>query len=68
MALLFHWKSIRRQVRVTGPVGPVSQADADAYFASRARQSRLGAVASDQSRPLASRAELERRLAEADAR
>lgn len=67
-ALLFHWKTLRRQVRVEGPVFPVSGADADAYFNSRARVSRLGAAASDQSRPLPSRAELERRVAELDAR
>ncbi len=66
--LLFHWKSLRRQVRVEGAVEDVDDADADAYFASRARISRLGAIASDQSRPLADRAELERRLAEAEAR
>ena len=68
VALLFHWKSLRRQVRVEGPAEPVTAAEADAYFASRARISRLGALASDQSRPLLSRAELERRLAEYDAR
>ena len=68
VALLFHWKSLRRQVRVEGAVEPVTKAEADDYFASRARLSRLGAVASDQSRPLSSRAELERRLAEADER
>jgi pyridoxamine 5'-phosphate oxidase len=67
VSLLFHWKSLRRQVRVEGPVSPVSEVEADAYFSSRARISRLGAIASDQSRPLASRGELERRLAEADA-
>jgi pyridoxamine 5'-phosphate oxidase len=67
-ALLFHWKSLRRQVRIEGAVGPVSEAEADEYFNSRARISRLGANASDQSRPLPSRAELERRLAELDAR
>ena len=66
-ALLFHWKSLRRQVRVEGAVGPVTAAEADAYFASRARVSRLGAIASDQSRPLPSRAEFERRVAELDA-
>ena len=67
-ALLFHWKSLRRQVRVEGAVGPVSEEEADAYFASRARVSRLGAAASDQSRVLPERAELERRVAELDAR
>lgn len=56
-ALLFHWKSQRRQVRIEGPLSPVDEATADAYFASRARDSQLGAVASDQSAPLASRAE-----------
>ncbi len=66
--LLFHWKSLRRQVRVEGAVEDVADADADAYFRSRARISRLGAIASDQSRPLPDRRELERRLAEAEAR
>lgn len=55
-ALLFHWKSARRQVRLEGPVTRVSGAESDAYFHSRSRQSQLAAVASDQSRPLASRA------------
>lgn len=63
-ALLFHWKSLRRQVRVRGPVEPVSAAEADAYFASRARESRIGAWASEQSRPLEGRFALERRVAE----
>lgn len=67
-ALLFHWKSLRRQVRVEGAIEPATAAEADAYFASRARISRLGAWASDQSRPLPDRAELERRLAEQEAR
>ncbi len=68
VALLFHWKSLRRQVRIEGPAGRVSDATADAYFASRSRNSQLGAWASDQSRPLASRAEFEARFAEAQLR
>jgi len=67
-ALLFHWKSLRRQVRVRGVVEPVSQAEADAYFASRARESRIGAWVSDQSRPLDSRAALEAAVARETAR
>ena len=63
-ALCFHWKSQRRQVRVRGGVTPVSAAEADAYFASRAAQSRISAIASDQSRPLADRAVFEQRVAE----
>ncbi|MBJ3774465.1 pyridoxamine 5'-phosphate oxidase [Acuticoccus mangrovi] len=66
-ALLFHWKSLRRQVRVRGPVTPVTAAEADAYFASRPRLSQLGAWASDQSRPAADRAELEARVAAREA-
>lgn len=62
-ALLFHWKSLRRQVRVEGPVEQVSAEEADAYFASRARQSQIGAWASEQSRPLESRYALEKRVA-----
>lgn len=54
-ALLFHWKSLRRQVRIEGAVSIVSADEADAYFASRARDSQLGAWASDQSRPLDTR-------------
>ncbi len=67
-ALLFHWKSLRRQVRAEGAVEPMTGAEADAYFSSRGRVSRLGAAASDQSRPLPDRAVLERRVAELDAR
>jgi pyridoxamine 5'-phosphate oxidase len=67
-ALCFHWKSLRRQVRVEGAVEPVTEAEADAYFASRARVSQLGAWASDQSRPLDRRATLEARVAAMEAR
>ena len=67
-ALLFHWKTLRRQVRVRGIVQPVSAIEADAYFASRARESRIGAWASDQSRPLADRAGLEAAVARETAR
>lgn len=67
-ALLFHWKSLRRQVRIEGTVTPVSDAEADAYFASRSRASRLGAVASDQSRPLDRRETFLARVAEVEAR
>jgi pyridoxamine 5'-phosphate oxidase len=63
-ALLFHWKSLRRQVRVRGRVEAVIDAEADAYFASRARPSQLGAWASEQSQPLPDRLALERRVAE----
>ena len=61
-ALLFHWKSLRRQVRIEGSVDGVAEQDADAYFASRARDSQLGAWASDQSRALDSRATFEERF------
>ncbi|MDV6332874.1 pyridoxamine 5'-phosphate oxidase [Asticcacaulis sp. 201] len=63
-ALLFHWKSLRRQVRIRGEVTRVSDAEADAYFQSRARQSQIGAWASDQSRPMEDRFALEKRVAE----
>jgi len=62
-ALVFHWKSLRRQVRVEGAVEPVGADEADAYFASRSRDARIGAWASDQSRPLESRASFEARYA-----
>jgi len=68
VSLLFYWKSLCRQVRIEGSVEPVTEAEADAYYASRARVSRLGAWASEQSRPLASRAILEQRLAEMERR
>jgi pyridoxamine 5'-phosphate oxidase len=61
-ALLFYWKTLRRQVRIEGSVERVPDADADAYFATRARDSQLGAWASDQSRPLDSRATFEERF------
>jgi pyridoxamine 5'-phosphate oxidase len=63
-ALLFHWKSLRRQIRVRGVAEAVTAEEADAYFATRARESQIGAWASDQSRPLESRQELRRRVAE----
>ncbi|GAB0113413.1 pyridoxamine 5'-phosphate oxidase [Acidisoma sp. C75] len=66
--LNFHWKSLQRQTRVHGAVEKVTAAEADEYFASRPRLSKLGAWASDQSRPLADRQVLEKRLAEAEAR
>src|SRR3954466_11433807 len=62
-ALLFHWKSLRRQVRIEGDVTQVGPIEADAYFASRSRDSQLGAWASDQSRPMVSREDFERRYA-----
>jgi pyridoxamine 5'-phosphate oxidase len=68
VALCFHWKSLRRQVRVEGLAGRVDAAEADAYFATRARDSQIGAWASDQSRPCESREALERRAAAAAAR
>jgi pyridoxamine 5'-phosphate oxidase len=62
-ALCFHWKSLRRQVRVRGDVTQVSEEEADAYFASRPRGSRIGAWASQQSRPLEGRFALEKAVA-----
>ena len=67
-AMLFHWKSLRRQVRLEGPVAQTSAEEADAYFATRARGSQIGAWASEQSRPLESRFALEKRVAEFTAR
>jgi pyridoxamine 5'-phosphate oxidase len=67
-AMCFHWKSLRRQVRVRGPVEIASDAEADAYYASRPRGSRIGAWASKQSRPLESRFALEKAVAEYTAR
>ena len=67
-ALLFHWKSLRRQIRIEGALCEVSAAMADAFFASRSRDSQLGAVASDQSAPLPARSELIARHAAAEAR
>jgi pyridoxamine 5'-phosphate oxidase len=64
-ALAFHWKSLRRQVRIEGRIEPTGDAEADAYFATRSRDARLGAWASDQSRPLESRAAFEARYARA---
>jgi pyridoxamine 5'-phosphate oxidase len=67
-ALLFHWKSVRRQVRVEGKVEPVAEAEADAYFATRSRDSQLGAWASDQSQPLDRRETFEARYQDMVAR
>ncbi len=67
-AMCFHWKSLRRQVRIRGPVELVSDEEADAYYASRPRGSRIGAWASKQSRPLESRFALEKSVAEYTAR
>jgi pyridoxamine 5'-phosphate oxidase len=68
IALLFFWKSLHRQIRIEGVVEDVTDAEADAYYASRARISRLGAWASRQSRPLENRGVLEERLAQMEAR
>ena len=65
VALLFHWKTLRRQVRIEGTATAVSEAEADAYFSSRGRESQLGAHASDQSRPLDARRTFEERYARA---
>jgi pyridoxamine 5'-phosphate oxidase len=67
-ALLFHWKSLRRQIRIEGPVSLVSDDESDAYFASRGRDSQLGAWASDQSRPLDRRETFEDRFEQVRAR
>ncbi len=64
-ALVFHWKSLRRSVRVRGQTAPVSEAEADVYFATRARSAQIGAWASEQSRPMPDDHALERRVAEA---
>jgi pyridoxamine 5'-phosphate oxidase len=68
VALLFHWKSLARQIRIEGVVEEVTDAESDAYYASRPRISRLGAWASAQSRPLDDRLTLERRLADYEAK
>jgi len=68
VALLFHWKSLRRQIRIEGSVALASDAESDAYFATRARDSQLGAWASDQSQPLDARATFEARYEEMRAR
>src|ERR1700679_517232 len=67
-ALCFHWKTVRRQVRVRGPVTAVSNAEADAYFATRAKDSQIGAWASAQSRPMEARFAFEREIAKYAAR
>lgn len=68
VALLFHWKSLRRQVRIEGVAQPCESAEADEYFATRSRDSQIGAWASDQSRPLSDREAFEARLEEAKRR
>src|SRR5207253_8577597 len=66
--LLFHWKSLRRQVRIRGPVTPVTDAEADAYFATRPKQAQIGAWASQQSQPLESRFAFEQAIAKVAAK
>ena len=68
VALLFHWKSLRRQVRIRGTVSPVTDAEADAYFATRPKQAQIGAWASKQSQPLESRFAFEQAIAKVAAR
>ncbi|KKC25774.1 pyridoxamine 5'-phosphate oxidase [Sphingomonas sp. SRS2] len=68
VGLLFHWKSLRRQIRIEGPVDQVSDVEGDAYFSTRSRDSQLGAWASDQSRPLDSRTTFETRFEAMQAR
>ena len=67
-ALLFHWKSLRRQVRIRGPVTPVTSEEADEYFASRPKQAQIGAWASKQSQPLESRFAFEQAIAKEGAK
>lgn len=67
-AMLFHWKSLRRQIRIEGAISEVPAEQADAYFASRSRDSQIGAHASDQSAPLGSRGEFLARIAKTGAR
>ena len=62
-ALNFHWKSLRRQIRIRGLVSDVTEVEADAYFSSRAKDSQIGAWASQQSRPMQSRFEFEKEIA-----
>ncbi|MEC8775886.1 MAG: pyridoxamine 5'-phosphate oxidase [Pseudomonadota bacterium] len=64
VALLFHWKSLKRQIRIEGPAVPVSDEEADAYFATRDRGAQIGAWASDQSAPMSGRFDLEKKVTE----
>lgn len=64
VALLFHWKSLKRQIRIEGPAVPVSDEEADAYFVTRDRGAQIGAWASDQSAPMSGRFDLEKKVAE----